>query len=470
MKIFAHAHAGPCMTGLTVAADVLALTLASTIAVLGRYMAGGQFELGLYLQLFPFLGLFVVLLAMQGLYPPILISPPDELKRLVQAISLGFVLLAVSTFFAKHGHLYSRIIVLVAWGLSLILAPLARALARRIGYRLGVWGYPTLIFGAGNTGRIVAKTLRKQQRLGLRPLAFLDDDPEKIGTALHEIPVLGTLDQAVTLGLDPRKTIALLAVPRIDRDRLKHILETKLHAFSRVILIPDLFGITSLWVSATDIGGIMGLDIRHKLLDPHRQLIKRCMEVALIILFVPLLAPLMGMLALAVRLDSPGPVLFRHQRIGLGGQDITIWKFRSMRQDAAQCLEDCLQDPTLREEWAATHKLRHDPRVTRLGRFLRATSLDELPQLINVLTGDLSLVGPRPIVWDEVERYQDGFELYKRVKPGLTGLWQISGRSSTSYRLRVNLDAYYVRNWSIWLDIYILFKTPLELLKGRGAY
>lgn len=194
------------------------------------------------------------------------------------------------------------------------------------------------------------------------------------------------------------------------------------------------------------------------------------MEISLIVLSLPLSLPLMGLLALAVRLDSPGPIFFKHQRIGLGGSDITIWKFRSMRHDAAACLEKYLQDPQLRQEWEENQKLRHDPRVTRLGRFLRASSLDELPQLFNVLTGDLSLVGPRPIVWDEVERYQDGFELYKRVKPGLTGLWQISGRSNTSYRLRVNLDAYYVRNWSVWLDIYILAKTPLELLKGQGAY
>ena len=137
----------------------------------------------------------------------------------------------------------------------------------------------------------------------------------------------------------------------------------------------------------------------------------------------------------------------------------------------AECLDECLEhDPELREEWESQQKLRHDPRVTRLGRFLRASSLDELPQLYNVLRGDMSLVGPRPIVWAEVEKYREGFELYKRVRPGLTGLWQISGRSSTSYGLRVDLDGYYVRNWSLWFDIYILAKTPLEVFRGRGAY
>ena len=176
-------------------------------------------------------------------------------------------------------------------------------------------------------------------------------------------------------------------------------------------------------------------------------------------------------IAALIKCDSPGPVFFRQQRIGLGGKDIFIWKFRTMVANAEECLDECLEhDPELREEWESQQKLRHDPRVTRLGRFLRVSSLDELPQLYNVLRGDMSLVGPRPIVWAEVEKYREGFELYKRVRPGLTGLWQISGRSSTSYGLRVELDGYYVRNWSLWFDIYILAKTPLEVFKGRGAY
>lgn len=141
-----------------------------------------------------------------------------------------------------------------------------------------------------------------------------------------------------------------------------------------------------------------------------------------------------------------------------------------MVQNADDALEECLEaDPRLRAEWEQNQKLCCDPRVTRAGRFLRRTSLDELPQLWNVLRGDLSLVGPRPIVWAEVDKYEGGFELYTKVKPGLTGLWQISGRSDTTYAERVRLDAYYVRNWSVWFDIYILSKTPLVVLRGRGA-
>jgi Undecaprenyl-phosphate galactose phosphotransferase WbaP len=225
-----------------------------------------------------------------------------------------------------------------------------------------------------------------------------------------------------------------------------------------------------MWVTATDIGGILGLEIQHKLLDPRRQAIKRIMDVALIVMALPLIVPVVGIIGLAVFMASPGPVFFRHQRIGMGGRDITIWKFRTMVPHAEEILADHLHNnPQALQEWSAQHKLTRDPRIFPLGRWLRTTSLDELPQLWNVLKGDLSLVGPRPIVWEEVEQYKAGFDTYKRVKPGLTGLWQISGRSRTSYDRRVDLDIYYVRNWSVWFDIYILARTPLEVFSCQGA-
>jgi lipopolysaccharide/colanic/teichoic acid biosynthesis glycosyltransferase len=194
------------------------------------------------------------------------------------------------------------------------------------------------------------------------------------------------------------------------------------------------------------------------------------MELLFIIASLPLSLPLMGLIALAVKIDSPGPIFFKHSRIGFDGKDIAIWKFRTMVQDAEARLQECLRDPFLLAQWLDQHKLPDDPRITRLGRFLRATSLDELPQLFNVVRGEISLVGPRPIVWAEAEKYREGFELYKKVRPGLTGLWQVSGRSTTSYRFRINLDTYYVRNWSVWMDIYILAKTPLAVLSRKGAF
>jgi Undecaprenyl-phosphate galactose phosphotransferase WbaP len=181
-------------------------------------------------------------------------------------------------------------------------------------------------------------------------------------------------------------------------------------------------------------------------------------------------APLMLAIFIAIKLDSPGPALFGHRRIGRGGREFHAWKFRSMISGAEAILKEHFEKhPEARAEWAASQKLKDDPRVTGLGRFLRKCSLDELPQLWNVLRGEMSLVGPRPIVQDEVARYGMDFEKYKWVQGGLTGLWQVSGRSDTSYAERVNYDCFYVHNWSVWLDLCILFRTIGTVLSRAGA-
>lgn len=456
-------------TPLMIFADTIGLILASSVAVWIRFIFDGKFHPTLYAQLTPALAIFYTFLNINKVYPGILLSPHDELKRISQSITLGFLLLAAIVFLSKHSDRYSRGIFLMAWSLSLVAVPLFRALVKRLGLLMGIWGRPTVIFGAGKTGRTVAHTLSTNPLLGLRPIAFLDDDTEKKERTFEGLRVLDSLESAPLLAEQYKTCIAILAFPSIDRIRLQTIIDNYTDQFSRVILIPDLFGVTNLWVSTSDIAGILGLDIRHKLLDPRRQMIKRVTEIALIVVTLPASVLLMAIIAAMIKLDSNGPVLFKHNRIGFGGRDITIWKFRTMVEDAEARLQDCLKDPELFEMWSKQQKLPDDPRITRLGKFLRATSLDELPQLFNVLKGELSLVGPRPIVWAEVAKYEKGFELYKKVKPGLTGLWQVSGRSETSYAHRVELDKYYVRNWSVWMDIYILIKTPIAVLCRKGA-
>ena len=198
---------------------------------------------------------------------------------------------------------------------------------------------------------------------------------------------------------------------------------------------------------------------------------KRCIDLFFCLLILPVLLPLGLILGLLIRLDSPGPVLYRQQRIGQGGRALQIYKFRTMAANADAVLEDWLaRDPALREEWKRDHKLKHDPRVTRMGAFLRKTSLDELPQLINVVLGGMSMVGPRPIVSGEIEKYGEVYDEYCRVKPGITGLWQISGRNDTSYEERVAYDHYYINNWSVWMDLWILGRTVPVVLSGYGAY
>lgn len=198
---------------------------------------------------------------------------------------------------------------------------------------------------------------------------------------------------------------------------------------------------------------------------------KRSLDVALISACLPVLLPVMVAIAVAIRLDSKGPILLYQRRVGRNGRAFKMWKFRSMVEGAEAKLQAYLAaDPAARTEWEETHKLKNDPRVTPLGRILRRTSLDELPQLWNILVGDMSLVGPRPIVRDEIDRYQAVYPLYTQSRPGLTGLWQVSGRSNTSYARRIVLDKIYIRRWSLAMDVGILLRTIPAVLFGRGAY
>jgi len=201
------------------------------------------------------------------------------------------------------------------------------------------------------------------------------------------------------------------------------------------------------------------------------RVVKRLLDVFLVLLFSPILLPVIAAIGAAIRLGSPGPVFFSHRRISRHGAFFSMWKFRTMVTNSQQILEDYLEaHPEARAEWRKTHKLKNDPRVTPIGNFLRRTSLDELPQLWNVLTGSMSLVGPRPIVAAEVEKYGPYFADYCLVKPGVTGLWQISGRSQTTYPERVQLDCRYANNWSLIGDVRILFKTFTSVVNQDGAY
>lgn len=215
----------------------------------------------------------------------------------------------------------------------------------------------------------------------------------------------------------------------------------------------------------------LSLQVQNNLASPANRAFKRTFDMAAVLLGGVLAAPLVALLAVAIRLDSPGPAFFKQRRIGRDGVPFFVWKFRSMVADAPERLKSLLEnDAEARKEWEATQKLVNDPRITRVGRLLRRTSLDELPQLWNVVRGEMSLVGPRPIVDDEIPKYGDQFHYYIQVRPGMTGAWQVSGRSDTSYDYRVALDTYYVRNWSGWIDVDILVKTAAVVLKREGAY
>jgi Undecaprenyl-phosphate galactose phosphotransferase WbaP len=458
------------MVGALAAADTLALVLAGVISVYGRLALNGAYDPVLYWRLWPILSVFLLAYTAAGLYPGVGLSPVDELRRVVLSTTFTYLVLGAGFFLAGEGETYSRGVFLMAWGLSLGSVLLGRLLLRQGVSRYAWWGYPVLILGAGKTGAMVIQTLQRQPEFGLKPVAALDDDPEKRGE-ICGIPVIGGLSAAPVLARQRDIHYAIVAMPGVQRERLLTILEQYGNTFAHLLMIPDLFGVSSLWVGAKDLGGILGLEIRQRLLLPGPRMSKALLDFILTLVVGLALLPLLGLIALLVKFSSPGPVFYGQKRLGRNGRPFMAWKFRSMVPDADRALANYLAShPHLKDQWETDQKLRYDPRVTAIGRFLRRTSLDELPQLWNVLRGEMSLVGPRPIVDEEIPRYAEKYSLYTRVLPGLTGLWQVSGRNNVSYAERVNLDAYYVRNWSVWLDIYILIKTVWVVIRGDGAY
>lgn len=461
----------PWLTLLVLASvDLLCLSLAGIISVWIRLVFDGQFHPSLYWRLWPVTGIFLLGYALSSLYPGIAMSPVEELRRLTLTNTLLYLLLGSSIFLFREVALYSRAAFLMAWLLSMVFVIIGRYSIRSLCARQPWWGYPVVVMGAGKTGEMVVRTLQRQPSLGLKPIAILDDDPKTHGS-LAGVPVVGGLSMAPALAKDFKIPYAIVAMPGVARSRLMQLLGKYGRTFPHLMIIPDLFGMASLWVAARDLGGVLGLEARQQLFLPGPRLMKACLDKGLVLIISLLALPFIALISLLIRLDSPGPIFYRQIRIGQEGKLFKAWKFRSMVVDADVALERYLQvHPELRSNWEKDHKLKDDPRITRIGRFLRRTSLDELPQLWNIFVGQMSLVGPRPIVYEEVWRYGDMYDLYLQVLPGLTGLWQVSGRNDVTYEERVNLDAYYVRNWSVWLDIYILIRTVKVVLAGDGAY
>ena len=227
----------------------------------------------------------------------------------------------------------------------------------------------------------------------------------------------------------------------------------------------------TLWCDARDCAGLQATEVRNRLLQSFPRFVKRTVDLTLTIAGGILILPVFAGIALAIKLTCRGPIFFGQTRIGQKGRNFTAWKFRTMRADAADVLEHYLEaHPELRAEWERDHKLKNDPRVTTIGRVLRKTSLDELPQLWNVIRGEMSLVGPRPIVEAEIDKYGEIYRQYLLVRPGITGMWQVSGRNNTSYQERIELDRYYVQNWSPWLDFHLLIRTARIVFNRSGAY
>jgi Undecaprenyl-phosphate galactose phosphotransferase WbaP len=423
-----------------------------------------------FVTYWPYLGVFILVFQMLSLYPGILLAPSEELR-----------LLSVGSFFSYGGIIFSRYIedrefgaISLAFAVGLLFSTVVllfcRAFFRFILSKSRLGGISTVIYGAGPMGKMIFNKLRADRTLGYRPVVFLDDNPET-GDEYCGIPILHDVYAGPEIVKRLKIKMAVIAMSHLKRKDLVHLVNYSTSAFRYNIHIPDFFGITTIWMSARDFNGVLGLSTTQKLKVPVNLFVKRISDLLIVIIGGLVILPFLLLIALIIKITSPGPVLYKHNRLGLGGVEFFTYKFRTMVIDADKRLKKILEtNESARKEWDQAQKLKNDPRTTAFGKFLRKTSLDEFPQLINVLKGEMSLVGPRPIVSEEIEKYGEDFERIFSVKPGISGLWQVSGRSETNYADRVSFDTYYLQNWSVWVDLWVLYKTVSVVVTGRGAY
>lgn len=450
--------------GLT---DIAALSLAVVCAALFWGVRVRHQSLGLYAELWPLLALFVLSYAMAELYPGHGLGAVQTLRRLTLRTSLIFMILAAASFALKTPQVYSRMTFFVAWALALVLLPVLRFTVSSLMTGRQWWGEPALLVGSGPRAHLTVLALQDARSLGYRPRWILPSGGAD-GRSFAGLQSLASAEEALELG-NRGVRVVLVAEENVDND----LVEELRHRFRHVLLIQSGREFPIEGVRVRNLGAMLGIEFHNQLLLSRGRLLKRCMDLVVGGAAAVLAAPLIAVLALLVKVVSPGPAFFRQERIGLGGQPIRVVKLRTMHVDAQQRLEDYLEeDPARREEWERRFKLAQDPRVIPfVGKLLRRFSLDELPQLLSVLGGRMSLVGPRPFPDYHLEGFSPQFlELRARVKPGLTGLWQVMVRGSGGIEEQELYDTYYIRNWSIWMDLHVLSRTTLAVLMGKGAY
>jgi Undecaprenyl-phosphate galactose phosphotransferase WbaP len=419
----------------------------------------------------PSIAVWIGLRALLGLYPGYGLDSVERLRRHVYSVCATVAILAVLAVGFQIGDLLSRLMLLLTFLGLLFVTPFAQYLARRELKRLKLWGRPVIVLGYANTGAQSVDLLEREWGLGYKPASLFDIHLTSAGEAFRETAYADTLAQAMDEGRRRKIDTCIFAMPYTRREQLADMVRTASDEFQHIIVLPNLRGVTNSAVVARDLSGTLALEVKQNLLNPWAKSLKRALDLFGAVVGGFAISPLLLTIAVLIKLDSPGPVLFGHRRLGARDKYFYCWKFRTMHLDAERMLNECLQEhPSLQAEWETNHKLRDDPRVTRIGRFLRKSSLDELPQLWNVLRGEMSLAGPRPIVDAEVSKYDKDYELYRRIRPGMSGFWQVGGRSEIDYKTRVAMDAYYVRNWSVWLDIIILARTVKVVLFDHGAY
>ncbi len=431
----------------------------------------GTFPFSTYLVNYPyFLGMWVLILAYERLYTK-RFTIGEEIKRLWKGASISFLIVMALTFAARISMDVSRTVIILAWALSLFLLPALRLIAKKILNKAGCWQRNILILGAGRTGEMVLGRIKENKNMGYKPVGFLDDDKAKLGRAIKGIKVLGKFSEVKSWVKEKKVGDVVIAMPGVSRERLLEVVSLCEGVVDEIRVVPDMFGLATVGVKAEDLDGILLFDMEWNLAKPHNIFIKRVIDIILSSLAIGISSPLMLFISIKIKRGSKGPAILGQKRLWKGESTFNFLKFRSMYIDEEERLKRFLKENSqARKEWEKFAKIKSaDPRVTNFGSWLRKYCLDELPQLIHVLKGEMSLVGPRPYLPREFEKMGGYRKTILKTLPGMAGLWQVSGKNELTFEDRLRLEEYYVRNWSLWLDFVILVKTVKVVCRGEGV-
>lgn len=456
--------------------DTLCIALSFALAYHARFQwlpYHAEFSASFYWRLV--LGLIPIWLIIFSIYrlydANILFGGVKEYAHVVNACTVSLMAIILYSFLTRGDEQdISRGWLVMAWVFSIAIVGSARFLYRRFVYHMQRKGFfldRALIVGANEEGMAIARQMQASRTAGVRLLGFVDDDLSP-GSEIDGLPVLGRRDSLESL-IRRLQVDELVVVPTaVGREALLDIYRTwGAKNGVRVRLSPGLYELFTTGIQVQKVGFVPLVSLDKLRITGMDAFLKTALDYSVAISALIFLSPLLLAIAAWVKLGSPGTILHRRRVLGVGGRAFDAFKFRTMITNADEYLK---QHPELAEELEREGKLKNDPRVTRLGRFLRQTSLDELPQFFNIVLGQMSLVGPRMITQPELEKFGKWRHNLLTVRPGLSGLWQVSGRSDLSYEDRVRLDMYYIRNYTIWLDLKILFQTIAVVLKGVGAY
>lgn len=407
-------------------------------------------------------------LTARSLYPGWGRSSVTELKQIIEAITIAYFLTGVIIFIQRSVIDFSRSVFILSWFFVVIMLPVGRFLVRKWIARFPWWGEPVVVIGLRNEVRNMIVRLNGCPRLGLRPaMGLVVDSPKR--EVISHCPVMPwSLDLQKELKYQGVQT-NIMAISTDDlRQNHPYVFRQIELSFKKTVYILDKDIFSIMMAQPVDIAGQPGIISRQSLFDTPTRVAKQLTELLMILVILFPILIIGAFIALMIKLDSPGPIFYVQDRVGRNRRALKVFKFRTMVQNADEVLRQMLKDPKIKKEWDTYHKLSDDRRITRVGRWLRRFSMDELPQFINVLKGEMALIGPRPLIKAEIDEIGEAAAVVLHVRPGLTGWWQVMGRNNLTFEERTRLDLYYVYNWSLWLDLFIFIKTFWIILTERG--